>query len=199
VDNGNHIELKVGKSGLVFTQRHNDKFDEPYQSQKIETKKDQEKFDYSSTALDPKLNPTKTIKTKEVETPAAVWIYLQNIPASYEKPTQLYVDKKLQLTMQKSQPMNKLEILKVELSSPKDKVDVRMNIRFDGYDIQQTFDLKASGEHIQFAIVDDNIRVAQRSDSKFPPVPNQKTKKIRRGRNRNFKSIIKYQRRKFRL
>lgn len=27
VENGDHIEIKIGKSGLVFTQRHNDKFE----------------------------------------------------------------------------------------------------------------------------------------------------------------------------
>lgn len=76
--------------------------------------------------------------------------------------------------MQKSQPLNKCEILKVDLSSPKDKVDIRLNIRIEGYDINQEFDLKANGEHIQFGMVDDNIRIAQRSDGKFAPLPTQK-------------------------
>jgi len=106
-----------------------------------------------------------------------VFFYIQNIPATYDKPTQLFVDKKLHFTMKQPQAMNKMEVIKVDVAEGTQSIDVRFNIRYDGYDIQQVFDIKKNGEHIQFAIVDDGIRVAQRGNKDFPTLPYQKQRK----------------------
>jgi archaellum component FlaF (FlaF/FlaG flagellin family) len=176
LEKGNFVEIKVGKSGLEFTQRENDRFDQPWDGNKIETKKNEEKFDYSSTALDPNLNPKINKKVVEEGPIQSVFFYIQNIPGTYDKPAQLFVDKKLYFTLKTPQPMNKLEVIKVDLPEAKTKVDVRFNIRYDGFDIQQEFDLR-NGQHIQFAIIDDGARVAQRSDKAFPNLPFQKQRK----------------------
>ena len=61
--------------------------------------------------MDPKLHnyiKPKQQKQEEEEQTKTLYFYLQNIPATFEKPTQLFVDKKLQLTMTKHQQMNKI-------------------------------------------------------------------------------------------
>jgi hypothetical protein len=79
--------------------------------------------------------------------------------------------------MKAPQAMNKLECVRVELPVAKDKIDLRFNIRYDGYDIQQEFNVKLNGEHLQFAIIDDGLKAQQRPDKNFPSLPYQKQRK----------------------
>jgi hypothetical protein len=72
--------------------------------------------------------------------------------------------------------LNTEAVIKVELSGESQTVNVRFNSRLDDIDMKNDFDL-AKGNHLQFAMVDDQLRVAQRSDKKFPDIPFQFKKK----------------------
>jgi len=103
-------------------------------------------------------------------------LHLQNLEASYELPLQIFVDRKLVQTMTKSMELNKESILKVELSGEATVVNIRINSRVGDIDVKNDFDL-SKGNHVQFANVDDQLRIAQRNDRKFPEIKYQFKKK----------------------
>lgn len=130
----------------------------------------EDKFDYSSTALDPKLDAKVVKRQNKVQSGKGdkIWIHLANILATHMKPFLLYVDGHLVHTGRESMPMNRLATLEVELENPKDVVEVRVKILYDGFDATQKFDIKNQGQHIRIAVIDDRLQIAQRVDDKFP-------------------------------
>jgi len=80
-------------------------------------------------------------------------------------------------------PLNQETILKVDLTEELVSVNIRFNSRIDDIDMKNDFEL-GRGNHIQFAMVDDQLRVAQRTDRKFPEIPFQFKKKFRRRREK---------------
>jgi len=83
--------------------------------------------------------------------------------------------------MTKSMTLNQEQILKVDLLGESQTINIRFNSRVGDIDMKNDFDLK-NGNHIQFANVDDQLRVAQRTDRKFPEIKYQFKKKRRRSR-----------------
>jgi len=110
------------------------------------------------------------------------------LEASFEKPIQIFVDRKLIQTMAKSMPLNQEQILKVELTGDATVIPIRFNSRFDDIDMKNDIDL-SKGNHFQFAMVDDQLKVSQRPDRKFPELPYQFKKKRNTSRD-CFKYII---------
>jgi len=179
---GTYFQFQVKEGlGLVVRQRFDDKWNLGDNDSINITQKEKDKtFDYSSNPMDPKIENYKKTKTtteeKEVEI-KQVTFYLQNIPANGGEPAQLFVNKTLILTLQNSTPLNQRQRFIYDLPDNTIKsIDVKFNIRAEGYDINQNFEL-SKGSFIQFVIIDDQMRVAQTIDGKFPEVPFQTSSK----------------------
>jgi len=72
--------------------------------------------------------------------------------------------------------LNQEQILKVDLGGEFKSVFIRFNSRNDDIDIKQDFDL-GKGNRIQFAMIEDQLKVSQRNDRNFPSIPFQFKKK----------------------
>lgn len=164
------------KMGLLVRQRFDDKWSlGDNDSHAFNTKEKDRTFDYSSNPMDPKIeNYKKTVNVKEYNPKDAqqVIFYFQNIPASEKEPTQVFVDKHLVLLMKQSTPMNQQQKFIWDLPEPRESITARVHVRSEGYDVEQQFDMH-KGNCLQFAIVDDEMRVAQNDDGKFPSIPFQ--------------------------
>jgi len=93
----------------------------------------------------------------------------------------LLIEKLIQ-TMTKSMPLNQEQIIKVELTNDTQSIPFRFNSRFDDIDMKNDIDL-SKGNRLQFAMIDDQLKVSQRSDRSFPQLPYQFKKKRRNCRN----------------
>jgi len=180
---GTYFQFQVKEGlGLVTRQRFDDKWNLGDNDTLTTTQKEKDKtFDYSSNPMDPKLENYKKPSNKQQEEEQPVkqlTFFLHNIPANGGEPAQLFVNKTLALTMKESTPLNQKQRFIYELSETLESVDVRLKIRVDDFDLNQTFELK-KGSFIQLAIIDDQLRVAQSGDGKFPEVPFQSSSKRR--------------------